>query len=82
MNFSAEELDAEVINDVLLDALPKGMDMNTLMDIEPSAIESILAGNSDNEQTSKQHRTIKWLVIVYSFCYNLYSRRTCISSLI
>jgi hypothetical protein len=82
MNFSAEELDAEVINDVLLDALPKGMDMNTLMDIEPSAIESILAGNSDNEQTSKQHRTIKWLVIVHSFCYNLYSLRTCISSLI
>jgi len=58
MNFCADELDAAIINDVLQDALPEGMDLDTLMDIEPSPLFN--GGGSASLETSKQHRTIRW----------------------
>ena len=79
MNFSADELDAAVINDVLQDALPEGMTMETLMDIEPSPTESYKGGSTiDQDSINKQHRTIKWCEHVsspllhthYHVCFN------------
>ena len=65
MNFSAEELEAEIINDVLVDALPKGYDMKALLDIEPSPIEPSQCDISVNAEIGEKHRTIRWLV---GFC--------------
>ena len=61
MNFSADQLDAEVINDVLQDALPEGIDMKALMEVEPTSIESYNHYSPINDDDAvKQHRTIKW----------------------
>ena len=68
--FSREELDAEVINDVLQDALPDGVDMKDLLDLEPSPMDSSCSAmDMDHGNTNKSchevevdinHRTIKW----------------------
>ncbi len=65
MNFSAEELEADIMNDVLVDALPKGYDMKALLDIEPSPIEPSQYDISVNAERGEKHQTIRWLV---GFC--------------
>ena len=59
MNFSKDELDAEIMNDVLESALPEGVSMKDLLDLEPSPMEhDIHIGDNDDGNT--KHRTIRW----------------------
>ena len=56
MNYSKDELDAEIVNDVLESALPEGVSMKDLMDLDPSPIEH----TSHRSDGNTEHRTIRW----------------------
>jgi hypothetical protein len=59
MNFSKDELDAEIMNDVLESALPEGVSMKDLLDLEPSPMEHDTHIGDNNDGNTK-HRTIRW----------------------
>jgi hypothetical protein len=60
MNFTNDELDAEIINNVLESCLPAGITMKDVEDLEPSPIESSSSIDPSRINDDNQYREIRW----------------------
>jgi len=60
MNFSVDELDAEIINDILESCLPDGISMDDIVYLEPSSLE--IPSNVDQTivHSDREYQEIRW----------------------